>query len=58
MTANSPDDTLSETENFLLWRSEEEDGVVYHLELGPISIHLQGDEWDELVTLIRAAETS
>lgn len=49
--------TLSETENLIAWRSNEENGYIYHLELGPsFSIHLMPEEWEELVILIKNAE--
>jgi hypothetical protein len=48
-------EVLSETENFFVWRSEEEDGYVYHIELGGVSLHLIDDEWDELMTLVKGA---
>ena len=48
-------DTLSETENFIAWRHEDDDDVMYHVELGGITLHLTGEEWDELVTLIKGA---
>ncbi len=45
---------LAETENFLLWRSQEDDvGYMYHLELGGITLHLMPEEWDEFVVLVR-----
>lgn len=45
---------ISETENFAIWRSEEKDGYVYHLELGGITIHINAEEWDEVVTLFKS----
>jgi hypothetical protein len=48
-------DVLSETENFVLWRSQEDDGFLYHVELGGISLHLSSEEWDELALLIKGA---
>jgi hypothetical protein len=51
--------TLAETENLIVWRSSEENGYVYHLELGPsFSLHLMPEEWEELVVLIREAANS
>ncbi|MCA9985262.1 MAG: hypothetical protein KDE59_13235 [Anaerolineales bacterium] len=47
-------EVLSETENFIAWRHEDEDGVTYHLELGGLTLHISADEWDELVTLFKA----
>lgn len=49
-------ETLSETENYQAWLSNEPDGeTVYHLEVGPVTLHLYQEEWDELVTLILEA---
>jgi len=46
---------LAETENLIAWRSQDEEGFVYHLELGTLSLHLMPDEWDEFVTLVESA---
>jgi hypothetical protein len=46
-------DLVAETENYMVWTSEVEGGVMFHLELGGISLHLTDEEWDELVTLMR-----
>lgn len=48
--------TLAETENLIVWRSTEESGYVYHVEIGPsFSLHLMPEEWEELVILIKNA---
>ncbi len=46
---------LAETENLIAWRSQDEMGYIYHLELGTLSLHLMPEEWDEFVTLIENA---
>lgn len=46
---------VSETENFAVWRSQEEDGFLFHVELGSITLHLAADEWEEFVVLIKGA---
>ncbi|MBN1315948.1 MAG: hypothetical protein JXA42_10785 [Anaerolineales bacterium] len=46
---------LGETENYMIWTSESDDETLYHIELGGISLHLTGEDWDELVTLIKLA---
>lgn len=46
---------LAETETFSVLRTEDEDGAVYHVELGGVSLHLDPDEWNELVVLIKSA---
>ncbi len=49
-------ETLSETENYAAWVSTEDDGeVVYHLELGAVTLHFFREEWDEVVALVDAA---
>ncbi len=47
---------LAETDNFAVWRSEEDEGVLYHIELGGITLHLTSEEWEELVLLIKDAD--
>lgn len=54
-----PTITLSETENYIVWLSEEPDGEhVYHLELGKATLHFFKEEWDEVLELIRGVDTS
>jgi hypothetical protein len=49
-------DILAETEDLAVWRSlEGDDGYIYHLEFGNLTIHLDPEEWEELVVLIREA---
>jgi hypothetical protein len=58
MSDNQPNldpDILSETDDFVVWRSQEEDDNLYHVELGGITLHLTSEEWEELVILIRDA---
>ena len=45
-------DMVAETENFAVWRSPDEEGFIYHIELGSITLHLASDEWEELLELI------
>ena len=45
-------DMVAETENFAVWRSPEEDGFIYHVELGSITLHLAADEWEELLEML------
>ncbi len=52
-------DTLAETENYAAWLSTEPDGeVVYHIELGPVTLHFFQEEWNEVVTLVEAAKAA
>lgn len=51
-----PVETLAETENYIAWVSQEPDGEsVFHLELGPVTLHFFREEWEEVLTLIREA---
>ncbi len=49
---------LSETENFSLFRTRDEDGVIYHIEMGGITLHLMAEEWEEFVVLIKEADAA
>ncbi len=49
---------LSETENFSLFRTRDEDGVIYHIEMGGITLHLIAEEWEEFVVLIKEADAA
>ena len=55
---NEQNDVVSETDNLIIWRSKEDVGYLYHLELGTISLHLLPEEWEELVVLISQASKS
>lgn len=48
-------DVLAETDNFAVWRSQEADDFLYHVELGGITLHLTSEEWEEFVLLIKEA---
>lgn len=53
---NIPTETLAETANYAAWVSEEPDGeIVYHIELGAVTVHFFREEWEELLTLIEEA---
>ena len=54
------DDALeveAETENYVVYRTEEGDEITFHVELGTVTLHLLEDEWKELVELIRAVDS-
>lgn len=51
-----PADVLAQTENFIVWSSEEEGEVIYHVELDVLTLHFYSEDWDELVTLIKDAD--
>lgn len=45
---------IAESDNFSIWRSEEEGGeVMYHLDIGAATLHFFREEWDELQRLLR-----
>lgn len=50
------DNLLAETENFIAWASDDDGEMIYHLELGGITLHLTSEEWDELVVLFKGIE--
>jgi hypothetical protein len=52
------DDTLYETESYIVWKSEEDEGMLYHVELGGVTLHLTSEEWEELVLLVKGADAS
>ncbi|MCA9930913.1 MAG: hypothetical protein KC419_20655 [Anaerolineales bacterium] len=54
MDENFDPEVISETENFAVWRSEEDEGYIYHLELGGITLHIQSEEWEEVLTLFKS----
>jgi hypothetical protein len=57
MSDDIPTEVLAETENYVVWRSEEPDGEsIYHIELGSLTVHFFKEEWDELLTLINNLE--
>ncbi|NPV66349.1 MAG: hypothetical protein HPY64_04300 [Anaerolineae bacterium] len=49
-----PTEVIAETEHYQVWVSEEPDGeLVYHVELGLVTIHLFAEEFEEFVQLIK-----
>ena len=47
-------DVLAETENMIIWRSQEADvGYLVHVELGGVTLHLLPDEWEEFLVLLK-----
>jgi len=47
-------ETLSETENYLIWKADEPDGeTTYHVELGNVTVHFFKEEWDEFIELVK-----
>lgn len=57
MSKNQHDDEgdiIAETDSYFVWQSEEEGELVFHLELGGVSLHMTSEEWDELVDLMKS----
>ena len=48
-------DIINETDNFAVWRSKEDEGHLFHIELGSITLHLDDEEWLEFIELIQGA---
>jgi hypothetical protein len=47
-------ETICETENFIVWLSDEPDGErLYHLELNNVTIHFFHEEWQEFIDLVK-----
>lgn len=55
MTKNTDEpttETITETENFLVWKAEEPDGeTTYHIELNNVTVHFFEEEWEEFLQL-------
>lgn len=51
---NADHEIIAETEDYFVWRSNEEGEFVYHLELGGVSLHMTSEEWEELVELMKS----
>ncbi len=47
---------IAETENFTIVKTIDDNGAVYHIELGGVSLHLMPEEWEEFVVLVKSAD--
>ena len=47
---------VAETENFTIVKTVDENGAIYHIELGGVSLHLMPEEWEEFVILVKSAD--
>lgn len=47
---------IAETDNFSIVRTKDENGVLYHVEMGGVSLHLEPEDWEELILLIKSAD--
>lgn len=56
MTDEIPTEVLAETQEYIVWRSQEPDEeVVYHIELGSVTLHFFREEWQEMLELMEQA---
>ncbi len=47
-------ETITETENYIVWKAEEPDGeTTYHLELNNVTLHFFQEEWNEFLLLVK-----
>lgn len=52
-----PTETLAESEHYVIWTSQEPDGeTVYHVDLGPVTVHFFQEEWQEFLELVRSVK--
>ncbi len=59
MAEEIPTETLAETENYSVWKSQEPDGeMTYHIEIGVVTLHFFDEEWDEFQELMAALPKS
>ncbi len=53
-----PTETLAESEHYVIWTSQEPDGeTVYHVDLGPVTVHFFQEEWQEFLELVRSVKS-
>ncbi|HSH02428.1 MAG TPA: hypothetical protein VLL52_07900 [Anaerolineae bacterium] len=50
----SNDENLAQSDNFLVWRSADEEGYTYHLEMGILSLHFTSEDWEEFVDVVQS----
>ena len=50
---------IAETDNYLVWEVREpDDEIIYHVELGAVTLHFFREEWDEFLQLIKVASSN
>ncbi len=50
-------ETITETENYLIWKAEEPDSeVTYHIELNNVTVHFFEEEWLEFIDLVKTLQ--
>jgi uncharacterized protein related to proFAR isomerase len=50
---NSPENVLAETENFAIIEFREEDESFFDIDFGIVTVHLDEDEYDEFLELLK-----
>ncbi len=50
---NSPENVLAETENFAIIQFHDEDETFFDIDFGIVTVHLDEDEYDEFVELLK-----
>ncbi len=50
---NSPENVLAETENFAIIEFREEDDTFYDIDFGIVTVHLDEDEYEEFLDLLK-----
>ena len=49
---------LAETESYMIYTTDEDGELIYHVNVDNVTLHLIKEEWDELLELFRAADTA
>ena len=56
---DSPSRAIAETDNYMVWEVREPDGeVIYHVELGALTLHFFHEEWREFLQLTKVAASN
>jgi hypothetical protein len=48
-----PENVIAETENFAIIEVQDEDETFYDIDLGIVTVHLDADEYEELLELFK-----
>lgn len=46
---------IAETENFAVFRNQDDEDTYFHVELNSATLHFTAEEWEEFVVLIKDA---
>ncbi len=56
---DASDSAIAETENYLVWEVREpDDELIYHVELGTVTLHFFREEWQEFLQLMKVAASN